>query len=63
MIVASKCGIAAFEDGEVTNSASHIRTYIERTIERLGFMPDLYYLHRIDPSESIGPIHPQASIN
>ncbi|GAT29556.1 aldo/keto reductase [Aspergillus luchuensis] len=49
-IVASKCGIAAFEDGRVTNSASHIRTYIEGTIERLGFTPDLYYLHRIDPT-------------
>jgi len=35
----------------VTNSASHIKRYIEGTIERLGFAPDLYYLHRIDPSE------------
>jgi aryl-alcohol dehydrogenase-like predicted oxidoreductase len=34
----------------VTNSAAHIREYIEGTIERLGFTPDLYYLHRIDPS-------------
>ncbi|RJE19132.1 reductase [Aspergillus sclerotialis] len=50
IFLASKCGIAAFEDGEVTNSASHIRTYIEGTIERLGFTPDLYYLHRIDPN-------------
>ena len=36
--------------GGVTNSASHIKEYIEGTIERLGFTPDLYYLHRIDPS-------------
>ncbi len=34
----------------MTNSASHIKEYIEGTIERLGFAPDLYYLHRIDPS-------------
>jgi aryl-alcohol dehydrogenase-like predicted oxidoreductase len=34
----------------VTNKPSHIREYIEGTIERLGFTPDLYYLHRIDPS-------------
>jgi hypothetical protein len=38
-------------DRQVTNSASHIKKYIEGTIERLGFAPDLYYLHRIDPSE------------
>lgn len=38
-------------DGSVTNSAPHIKEYIEGTIERLGFTPDLYYLHRIDPSE------------
>jgi aryl-alcohol dehydrogenase-like predicted oxidoreductase len=38
-------------DGEtgVDNSAGHIKWYIEGTIERLGFTPDLYYLHRIDP--------------
>ncbi|KAF5229929.1 hypothetical protein FAUST_10093 [Fusarium austroamericanum] len=48
--VASKCGIAAFEDGSVTNSAEHIRTYMEGTIERLGFTPDLYYIHRMDPN-------------
>ncbi|KAI4767249.1 putative aldo-keto reductase, partial [Aureobasidium sp. EXF-8846] len=46
--VASKCGFAAFEDGAVTNSPDHIKSYIEGTIERLGFAPDLYYLHRID---------------
>ncbi|CAH0052434.1 unnamed protein product [Clonostachys solani] len=47
-LVASKCGIDA--DFKVTNSASHIAEYIEGTIERLGFAPDLYYLHRIDPN-------------
>ncbi|KAK5045065.1 hypothetical protein LTR84_010213 [Exophiala bonariae] len=46
---ASKCGVAVFEDGAVTNSAKHIKTYMDGTIERLGFTPDLYYLHRIDP--------------
>jgi aryl-alcohol dehydrogenase-like predicted oxidoreductase len=51
MIVASKCGVRCF-NGEtgVTNSAQHISEYIEGTISRLGFPPDLYYLHRIDPS-------------
>ncbi|KIW12755.1 hypothetical protein PV08_07941 [Exophiala spinifera] len=49
IFLASKCGVAVFEDGAVTNSASHIKTYMEGTIERLGFTPDLYYLHRIDP--------------
>ncbi len=33
----------------VTNKPAHIKEYIENTIERLGFTPDLYYLHRIDP--------------
>jgi aryl-alcohol dehydrogenase-like predicted oxidoreductase len=56
LIVASKCGFNVFGgDGSLTNSltnsASHIKEYIEGTIERLGFTPDLYYLHRIDPSE------------
>ncbi|CEI67657.1 unnamed protein product [Fusarium venenatum] len=59
-IVASKCGFDCFGDGSVTNSASHIKTYIDGTIERLGFTPDLYYLHRIDPKtpleESIGAL-------
>lgn len=50
--VASKCGFNCFGDGSVTNSPSHIRDYIEGTIERLGFTPDLYYLHRIDPRET-----------
>jgi aryl-alcohol dehydrogenase-like predicted oxidoreductase len=49
-----------FEDFSVTNSAAHIKKYIEGTIERLGFAPDLYYLHRIDPNvkleESIGAL-------
>ncbi|KAJ4286751.1 hypothetical protein N0V90_013003 [Kalmusia sp. IMI 367209] len=36
--------------GGVTNSPEHIKAYIEGTIERLGFTPDLYYLHRIDPN-------------
>lgn len=51
-LVASKCGFEVFGSGprRVTNSASHIESYIEGTIERLGFAPDLYYLHRIDPS-------------
>ncbi|PPJ59355.1 hypothetical protein CBER1_05772 [Cercospora berteroae] len=49
VFIASKCGFACFEDGAVTNSAHHISTYIEGTIERLGCTPDLYYLHRIDP--------------
>lgn len=49
-LVASKCGFDVFGTGSVTNSAAHIKEYIEGTIERLGFVPDLYYLHRIDPS-------------
>lgn len=35
------------------NSPSHIKEYIEGTIERLGFTPDLYYLHRIDPNTAL----------
>ncbi|RSM08862.1 hypothetical protein CDV31_008001 [Fusarium ambrosium] len=50
VFIASKCGFDVFGDGGVTNSASHIKTYIEGTIERLGFAPDLYYLRRIDPN-------------
>ena len=51
VFLASKCGFSCMNggDGSVTNSASHIKEYIEGTIERLGFAPDLYYLHRIDP--------------
>jgi aryl-alcohol dehydrogenase-like predicted oxidoreductase len=41
----------------VTNSPEHIKSYIEGTIERLGFTPDLYYLHRMDPSKE----HPKSS--
>ncbi|CAG9978520.1 unnamed protein product [Clonostachys byssicola] len=48
IFIASKCGFTA--DFKVTNSASHIAEYIDGTIERLGFAPDLYYLHRIDPN-------------
>ncbi|KAL2131215.1 hypothetical protein VTI74DRAFT_5392 [Chaetomium olivicolor] len=51
VFIASKCGLNCLNggDGSVTNSAAHIKEYIEGTIERLGFTPDLYYLHRIDP--------------
>ncbi|KAI7776896.1 hypothetical protein LA080_004323 [Diaporthe eres] len=61
VFVASKCGFDIFGgDGRVTNSAAHINKYIEGTIERLGFAPDLYYLHRMDPTtpldESIGAL-------
>ena len=52
-VVASKCGFDVFGPQRiVTNSAAHIKEYIEGTIDRLGFTPDLYYLHRIDPSKS-----------
>lgn len=54
--VASKCGFKV-ENFTVTNSASHIKEYIEGTIERLGFTPDLYYLHRIDPSTCCAPMY------
>ncbi|KAE8369684.1 NADP-dependent oxidoreductase domain-containing protein [Aspergillus caelatus] len=50
VFIASKCGFNVFGDGSVTNSAAHIKEYIEGTVERLGFTPDLYYLHRIDPN-------------
>ncbi|PWY86786.1 Aldo/keto reductase [Aspergillus heteromorphus CBS 117.55] len=50
IFLASKCGLNVFGDGSVTNSASHIKEYIDGSIERLGFTPDLYYLHRIDPN-------------
>jgi hypothetical protein len=53
--VASKCGVAVFEDDSVTNSPTHIKTYMDGTIERLGFTPDLYYLHRIDPGMCADP--------
>ncbi|KAI0149189.1 NADP-dependent oxidoreductase domain-containing protein [Pestalotiopsis sp. NC0098] len=50
IFIASKCGFDCFGAGNVTNSRSHIESYIDGTIERLGFTPDLYYLHRIDPN-------------
>lgn len=51
VFIASKCGFNVFEGAfAVTNSPEHIKKYIDGTIERLGFAPDLYYLHRIDPS-------------
>ncbi|KFY98578.1 hypothetical protein V500_01598 [Pseudogymnoascus sp. VKM F-4518 (FW-2643)] len=61
VFVASKCGFDVFSPSpSVTNSAAHIKEYIEGTTERLGFAPDLYYLHRIDPNtpleESIGAL-------
>ncbi|KAF4258360.1 hypothetical protein KXW98_004367 [Aspergillus fumigatus] len=61
LFVASKCGFDVFgPERKVTNSAAHIKEYIEGTINRLGFTPDLYYLHRIDPNtpleESIGAL-------
>ena len=68
VFLASKCGFNCMDEGggtqvtnlKVTNSAEHIKTYIDGTIERLGFTPDLYYLHRIEPArpleESIGAL-------
>ncbi|KPI42024.1 Aldo-keto yakc [NADP(+)] [Cyphellophora attinorum] len=52
LFIASKCGLDVFGGGKfsVDNSPEHIRKYIEGTIDRLGFAPDLYYLHRIDPN-------------
>ena len=51
LFVASKCGHDVF-GGQlaVTNSPEHITEYLKGTTERLGFAPDLYYLHRIDPN-------------
>lgn len=50
LFIASKCGFEVFgPTRSVSNSPEHIQTYIEGTIERLGFAPDLYYLHRMDP--------------
>ncbi|KAL4868426.1 hypothetical protein BDV12DRAFT_209240 [Aspergillus spectabilis] len=61
LFVASKCGFDVFgPERKVTNSADHIKEYIEGTVDRLGFTPGLYYLHRIDPNtpleESIGAL-------
>jgi len=50
-LVASKCGVKCLNgESGVDNSPIHIKEYLEGTIERLGFTPDLYYLHRIDPN-------------
>lgn len=50
LFIASKCGFEVFgPQRSVSNSPEHIQSYIEGTTERLGFAPDLYYLHRIDP--------------
>ncbi|RXK40633.1 aldo-keto reductase [Tremella mesenterica] len=64
MFIASKCGFEidweAKKPLKVTNSAEHIKEYIEGSIKRLGTTPDLYYLHRIEPgrdlNESIGAL-------
>jgi aryl-alcohol dehydrogenase-like predicted oxidoreductase len=39
--------------GKANNSAAHINDFVEGTIERLGFTPDLYYLHRIEPGRDL----------
>ncbi|KAJ7932828.1 NADP-dependent oxidoreductase domain-containing protein [Mycena leptocephala] len=53
VFIASKCGFEMdFEARKpkfITNSAAHIKEYIEGSISRLQTTPDLYYLHRIDP--------------
>lgn len=50
LFIASKCGFEVFGPiRSVSNSPEHIQTYVEGTIERLDFAPDLYYLHRMDP--------------
>ncbi|KAF1922836.1 putative aldo-keto reductase [Didymella exigua CBS 183.55] len=55
VFIASKCGFKCFGgERSVTNSASHIKEYIEGTIERLGFTPDLYYLHPLDEIRKAG---------
>ncbi|KAJ6587193.1 NADP-dependent oxidoreductase domain-containing protein [Mycena vulgaris] len=54
VFIASKCGVEIdWENNRpkgITNSAAHIREYIEGTISRLQTTPDLYYLHRRDPN-------------
>ncbi|TFK55954.1 Aldo/keto reductase [Heliocybe sulcata] len=53
VFIASKCGFASYGAGGkpvVTNSPAHIKETIDASIERLGFTPDLYYLHRMDPN-------------
>lgn len=58
LFIGSKCGHDA--NGHVTNSKEHIEATIAESTERLGFAPDLYYLHRIEPGraleESIGTL-------
>jgi aryl-alcohol dehydrogenase-like predicted oxidoreductase len=48
------------QTGPVTNSKAHINEFIEGSTARLGTVPDLYYLHRIDANtpleESIGAL-------
>lgn len=59
LFIASKCGIE-LETFTTVNSKEHIEKYIDESIERLGFKPDLYYIHRIEPGrdlkESIGAL-------
>ena len=46
-----------FKDGEMTGGSTNDPAYLKRAIadslERLGFAPDLLYIHRIDPSVAI----------
>ncbi|BEI82622.1 hypothetical protein CcaverHIS002_0304900 [Cutaneotrichosporon cavernicola] len=66
LFIASKCGFdiepppGTEFSMNPTNKAEHIASYIEKTRERLGSYPDLYYLHRMDPTtpleESIGAL-------
>ncbi|WVW82519.1 hypothetical protein I302_104530 [Kwoniella bestiolae CBS 10118] len=59
VFIASKCGIH-LDDGKIDNSKAHIEEYIDNSIQRLGFTPDLYYIHRIEPGraleESVGTL-------
>ena len=59
LFIASKCGLD-FQTMKANNSKEHIESYIDQSIERLGFKPDLYYIHRIEPGrdlqESIGAL-------
>ncbi|KAL1599828.1 hypothetical protein SLS60_007633 [Paraconiothyrium brasiliense] len=62
LFVASKCGFDVFgPERAVNNSATHIKEYIGGTIDRLGFTPDLYYLHRIDPIAKIDAVQAEYS--
>ncbi|KAG7562875.1 hypothetical protein FFLO_01704 [Filobasidium floriforme] len=63
VFIASKCGIEFTADGptgRIDNSAQHIKSYLQASTERLGTVPDLYYIHRIEPgrdlTESIGAL-------